>query len=172
MCFAVLEDLTGKIECIVFPKVFEEYEKFLSSREPLVLKGQVNLSESPRKFFPSKIRKLKDEIEERVTGVKISVRIEEVSENNLSQFKRVLLGHRGSVPIRLFFEHRTVEQGSLLGVATWWIPLHFWPQKLMRFLMPLTPWNLLSIGRHLKEGPIYHFFFDFYCYQRRFLYQW
>ena len=25
MCFATLEDMSGKIECIVFPKVYAEY---------------------------------------------------------------------------------------------------------------------------------------------------
>ena len=115
MCFAHLEDLTGKIECIIFPKVFEEYESLIFSREPLAIRGQVNLSESPRKFFPDKIRRLKEEIEERVTGVKISVKMEELSENNLSQFKRVILGHRGSVPIRLFFEHKDGQARLPLG---------------------------------------------------------
>ena len=39
MCFANLEDLSGKIECIVFPKVFSEYEHLLNGDEPLVVTG-------------------------------------------------------------------------------------------------------------------------------------
>jgi len=76
MCFLGLEDLTGKIECLIFPRTFAEFESLLSSDEPLIMTGQVNLSEEPRKFFPNKIQKLSDQAEERVTGVRINVKIE------------------------------------------------------------------------------------------------
>ena len=32
-----------------------EYEEILGEDDPLVITGQVNLDESPRKFFPTKI---------------------------------------------------------------------------------------------------------------------
>jgi DNA polymerase-3 subunit alpha len=57
--------------------------------------GNVNLSEEPRKFFPSKIMKLKDQAEERVTGVRINVEIEELISTKLEKFKQVLLSYRG-----------------------------------------------------------------------------
>ena len=56
MSFAMLEDLHGKIECIVFPRVFAEYEELLKSDDPVVMTGQVNLAEEPRKFFLKKFR--------------------------------------------------------------------------------------------------------------------
>ena len=39
MCFAQLEDLNGKIECIVFPRVFSENEQILSETDPVVMTG-------------------------------------------------------------------------------------------------------------------------------------
>lgn len=104
MCFATLEDLTGKIECIVFPRTFEEYEEILGTDEPVIMMGQVNLSEDPRKFFPSKIQKLKEEAEERVTGVKINVNLEGLNSKKLEKFKQVLLSYRGSVTTHLIFQ--------------------------------------------------------------------
>ncbi|MBH46554.1 MAG: DNA polymerase III subunit alpha [Halobacteriovorax sp.] len=101
MCFATLEDLTGKIECIVFPRTFAEYEEILAGDEPLIMEGQVNLAEEPRKFFPTKIQKLKDQAEERVTGVRISVEREQLNESRLKRFKQVLLSYRGSVPLHM-----------------------------------------------------------------------
>ncbi len=105
MCFATLEDLSGKIECIVFPKVFLEFEELLATDEPLLISGQVNLAEEPRKFFPTKIQKLKDEAEQRVTSVRINVNMNTLNASRLEQLKRVLLSYRGSVPMHIIFEH-------------------------------------------------------------------
>ncbi len=105
MCFATLEDLTGKIECIVFPRTFAEFEEILGGDEPLIMEGQVNLAEEPRKFFPTKIQKLKDQAEERVTGVRISVEREQLNESRLKRFKQVLLSYRGSVPLHMIVVH-------------------------------------------------------------------
>ena len=104
MCFATLEDLSGKLECIVFPRTFAEYEEILSSDEPLVMKGFSNLNEEPRKFFPEKILKLRDQAEERVTGVRINVKIDELNQKRLERFKQVLLSYRGTVPLDVIFE--------------------------------------------------------------------
>lgn len=104
MCFATLEDHSGKIECLVFPRVFAEYESLLQSEEPIMMMGQVNLSEEPRKFFPTKIQKLKDQAEERVTGVRINVKMEQLNPQKLERFKQVLLSYRGTVPGQIIFE--------------------------------------------------------------------
>lgn len=104
MCFAELEDLSGKIECIVFPDTFAEYEDILASDDPIILSGQVNLSEEPRKFFPSKIQKLKEQAEERVSHVRIHVKLKELTDLRLERFKQVLLSYRGSVPTQVIME--------------------------------------------------------------------
>ncbi|MBT7610986.1 MAG: DNA polymerase III subunit alpha, partial [Bacteriovoracaceae bacterium] len=104
MCFAELEDLTGKIECIVFPDTFAEFEDILSTDDPIIMTGQVNLSEEPRKFFPSKIQKLKEQAEERVSHVRIHVTIDQITDLNLERFRQVLLSYRGSVPTHLIME--------------------------------------------------------------------
>jgi DNA polymerase-3 subunit alpha len=115
MCFATLEDMSGKIECIVFPKTFAEYSELLSSDEPLVMTGQVNLAEEPRKFFPSKVQKLKEEAEQRVTSVRINVKINEANESSLNRLKQTLLGYRGSVPLHIIFEHEHGRARMPLG---------------------------------------------------------
>ncbi|EQC46588.1 DNA polymerase III subunit alpha [Bacteriovorax sp. Seq25_V] len=115
MCFATLEDLTGKIECIVFPKTYAEFAEFLSTDEPIILTGQVNLSEEPRKFFPSKIQKLKEEAEQRVTSVRINVKMDGVNLSRIDRLKQILLGYRGSVPLHLVFENELGRARIPLG---------------------------------------------------------
>lgn len=106
MCFATLEDLSGKIECIVFPKVFMEHFELLEGDEPLVLTGTVNLSETPKKFFPNKIQLMKDESEERVTSVRINVDLDGLNDFSLDKLKHILLSYRGSVPAHLIFQNQ------------------------------------------------------------------
>ncbi|MDD0853672.1 DNA polymerase III subunit alpha [Halobacteriovorax sp. GB3] len=115
MCFATLEDLSGKIECIVFPRTFLEFEELLATDEPLLITGQVNLSEDPRKIFPTKIQKLKDQAETRVTSVRINVNIDKFNEYKLESLKRVLLSYRGSVPMHIIFEHENGRARLPLG---------------------------------------------------------
>lgn len=115
MCFATLEDLSGKIECIVFPKVFAEYGELLSGDEPVVMKGWSNLSEDPRKFFPEKVTKLRDQAEERVTGVRINVNMDELNNSRLERFKQVLLSYRGTVPLDVIFESKEGRARMPLG---------------------------------------------------------
>jgi DNA polymerase III alpha subunit len=50
MAFVTVEDLHGKIECLFFPKIFAEFQQFLTLDEPLILSGYVSL-EDVKKFF-------------------------------------------------------------------------------------------------------------------------
>ncbi len=104
MCFATLEDLTGKIECIVFPRAFAEYEALLNSDEPVLVEGVVNLQENPRKILADKIHKLKEHSENRITGVRINVQLEDLTEIKLNKLRQVLLSYRGSTPMHMIFE--------------------------------------------------------------------
>ncbi len=104
MCFATLEDLSGKIECIVFPRTFAEYEMILNSDEPVLVEGNINLQESPRKILAEKIYLLKEQSENKITGVRISVNLEDLSEIKLNKLRQVLLSYRGSTPMHLIFE--------------------------------------------------------------------
>ena len=104
MAFVTFEDLSGKIECLFFPKTYAEFAPFLSSDEPLLLHGVVSLSEDPKKFFPSKISLLKDESDERVTSVRVNVPLSNLNPHSLNQMRTILLSYRGSVPIHFIFE--------------------------------------------------------------------
>jgi DNA polymerase-3 subunit alpha len=104
MAFVTFEDLSGKIECLFFPKVFAEYQQFLTGDDPLILNGVVNLAEDPKKFYPNKISYLKDESDDRVTSVRVNVPVGHLNPHSLTQMKQILLSYRGSVPIHFIFE--------------------------------------------------------------------
>ncbi len=50
MGFVTLEDLSGQIECLVFPKVYERYQGVLQEDETVVLSGRISVreEESPK----------------------------------------------------------------------------------------------------------------------------
>ena len=104
MAFVQFEDLSGKIECLFFPRVFAEFQQFLSSDEPLIMYGVVNMAEDPKKFYPNKIALLKDESDDRVTSVRVNVPLQNLNSYSLSQVKQILMSYRGSVPIHFIFE--------------------------------------------------------------------
>ncbi len=109
MAFATLEDLSGKMDVILFPKTYAEYGHYLDAEDPLVLNGVVNLAEEPRKFFPMKLHKLTDQADARVKKVKISIDLQNAAGNELDKLKSILLSYRGSIPAELNF---TSAQGS------------------------------------------------------------
>ncbi len=104
MAFSNLEDLTGKIECVIFPKVFTEYESLLHLDEPVIIEGQINTKEEPKKLFPMKISRLRDEREDRISGVRINVELEKVQDNMLEKLKETLVDFPGAIPTHIIFE--------------------------------------------------------------------
>ncbi len=50
MAFVTLEDLTGQIECLVFPRVFEKYQSILREDQIVVIHGRLSVreEESPK----------------------------------------------------------------------------------------------------------------------------
>ena len=101
MAFATLGDLAGRIECIVFPKVFQAAEALLQGDSPLLLTGHINMDESPRKFFPSKIKELQQHTEQKVVEVRLHVDTDQLNQHSLNRLRQVLLSYRGSVPVHM-----------------------------------------------------------------------
>jgi DNA polymerase-3 subunit alpha len=115
MCFATLEDLSGKIECIVFPRVFSEYEDILKTEDPVLMEGQVNLEETPKKFFPQKIEFLEEHSEERVNGVAVNIDLEILGGGDLERFKEIVMSFKGDIPIHLIFRSPEGRVRMFLG---------------------------------------------------------
>jgi len=104
MAFLNLEDLGGKIEALIFPRVFAECQDMLSTDEPVLMSGYVSLSEDPKKFIVDKITPLKDSADERVTAVRVNLPLENLNPHALTRVRQILLSYRGTVPIHFIFE--------------------------------------------------------------------
>ena len=47
MAFITLEDLTGSVEVIVFPKDFEKNREFLEEEQKIFVQGRVSVGDDP-----------------------------------------------------------------------------------------------------------------------------
>ncbi|MDA8792720.1 DNA polymerase III subunit alpha [Bacteriovoracaceae bacterium] len=101
MCFADMSDLTDKIECIVFPRTWSEYEHVITEGEPVLASGWVNLKEDPRKFFPTKIQLLEKAGTDNVRKLILDLPAENLHEHSLPRLKELLLSYRGTTPVQL-----------------------------------------------------------------------
>lgn len=104
MAFTTIEDLSGKIECIFFPKTYAECFEVLEGDDPIVLSGYVRLSDDRRSFYVNGARRIQDESDERVNAVRIKINTTDLNDYSLSKLKQVLLSYRGSVPTHLIME--------------------------------------------------------------------
>ncbi len=61
MAFVTLEDMTGQIECLVFPRVFERYQALLQEDEAVVLSGKISVREEEApKLLADRVERLED----------------------------------------------------------------------------------------------------------------
>tara|TARA_Y100000768_G_scaffold386204_1_gene374029 strand:+ start:1628 stop:5299 length:3672 start_codon:yes stop_codon:yes gene_type:complete len=104
MAFVTIEDLSGKIECIFFPKAYAECFEVLASKEPIVLNGYVRLSDDRRSFYVNSARNIADDADDKVQAVRIKINTDLLNDYSLPKLKQVLLSYRGSVPTHFIFE--------------------------------------------------------------------
>ena len=58
MAYVTLEDLSGEIEVLVFPRTLEKYRALLEDDALLLIKGRIDYQEENAKFFAEEIRPL------------------------------------------------------------------------------------------------------------------
>jgi DNA polymerase-3 subunit alpha len=104
MAFITIEDLSGKIECILFPRSYMECFEVIESTDPIVFHGYVRLSDERRSFFVNSAKLLTDESDDKVSAVRITVDTQSINEYTLPKLKQILLSYRGSVPAHIIFE--------------------------------------------------------------------
>lgn len=115
MAFIKLEDLTGVIEVIVFPKTFDRMRSLITQDGLVLIKGRVNIKEDELpKVICENIQVL-----EKANSEKIYIRLknkEEVSKAS-KEIKIIREGYEGNTTIYLFDEEK--KQSYRLGNDYW-----------------------------------------------------
>ena len=111
MGFITLEDLTGQIECLLFPRVFERYNKILELDTPLLLHGHLSVREDedtkllvdvaePLTPLPPKEEPISDVERAKHSPVKLYLRMKRAQ---MAEVKEVLQRQPGNVPVYMNF---------------------------------------------------------------------
>jgi len=102
MAFAQLEDLTGTVEVIVFPKSYEAYSQFLKEDEKVFIKGRISVEEDKdAKLICQSVTPF-DQVERRLW---IRFRTPEDYREKAQQLQQIIDAHGGRDQVILYIEH-------------------------------------------------------------------
>ncbi|MDD4080721.1 MAG: DNA polymerase III subunit alpha, partial [Eubacteriales bacterium] len=123
MAFVTLEDLTGQVECLVFPRVYERLEGSLEADKACLLTGRLSVTEDrPPSLIVDKARPLGMDAQEPVSDAALAKRAPvklylEVQRGQMDACQEVLSRTPGSIPIYVKLQG---EEGTFLAPRSWW----------------------------------------------------
>ncbi|MEA3306057.1 MAG: DNA polymerase III subunit alpha [Candidatus Omnitrophota bacterium] len=117
MAIAQMEDLTGIVEVLVFPKSYLKIGKYIKADNMIFLRARLSLREEAPKLIAEDIIPL-EEAQERLTrAIVINLITVGLDKKTLESLKFILSNHKGNIPARICFqpsEHKkvTLAMGS------------------------------------------------------------
>lgn len=114
MAYAVLEDTTGSVEVVLFPRVFGSARELLVPGRVVLVEGRTDGSEEAVRILAERVRPLPP-----AESAKVLIRLgAQTDARILPALQALLLRHRGKSPVYLFFP----ALGKYLRVApTFWV---------------------------------------------------
>ena len=105
MALLNIEDASGSMECIVFPKVLQEYSPILIEDAILAIQGRLSFREDEE---PKLIAEIIEDIETAISKHKeperLYIKLSEKNDENLKLVMKSLAPYQGFTEVRLFFE--------------------------------------------------------------------
>ena len=103
MCFAEFEDITGKLETVIFPKVYDEYEHLIRLDEPFIIEGTVSLREDEEpKILLNKILPL-GEFKVSEENFTLFLKFNSKEDKRITDVLRLCELYGGETPVKLYF---------------------------------------------------------------------
>ncbi len=115
MANIILEDMTGSIEVVVFPDLFNRVFGILKSDDPIMVKGMVESNESSMKVIAQDITLLEKMKEHDVKATEIYLQEQSINKQLLMDIKHILFKYPGTCPLR--FRIRLSNNGKEILVA-------------------------------------------------------
>lgn len=117
MAFVKIEDLYGTIDLIIFPKIFDRYNKFINEDSIISINGTLNISdEDEPKIIVDKILPLKKE-----SDTKLYLRVQNYDKNNIRNIKDVLSQYPGDSPVYIYIEKM---KKKIIAEREYWININ------------------------------------------------
>lgn len=108
MAYFNVEDLTGSIAVLLFPKAMLKYNNLLENDLPIIVKGRLNLQEDDPKLFVEHMEALTLNLEkpiavEKQESLQIYLKIPQKQGSDFERVQDALLQYSGSIPVYVFF---------------------------------------------------------------------
>ena len=104
MCFAEFEDISGEIEVLVFPSVYERCSGLLKPGEKLFIRGKVSLKdEEDPKILADDITEAEARIKE-LSKMKLVLRVSSADTDKMPLIRKAAADHPGDAPVQIYFE--------------------------------------------------------------------
>jgi len=95
MAFVTLEDLTGFVEMVVFPEVYQASMELIKSEEPLLVGGTLDIGEETCKLLVTEVCALKEVKAQKTRRVHFRLSTPGLDEGQLRRLKEIITRHRG-----------------------------------------------------------------------------
>jgi DNA polymerase-3 subunit alpha len=96
----LVEDLTGELQVMVFPKVYEAVSPYCHTDAVLVIKGRLDVSEDSPRLMAMEVS-VPDLSVDRNTPLVITVSAQQCTPDTVERLKRVLSAHPGGTEVHL-----------------------------------------------------------------------
>lgn len=103
MAIIQLEDLTGQVETLIFPRTYSKYANLIKNDAIVFIKGRLNLKEETPKIITEEITSIKDVRKKYTSSIEIKLYTSGLEENTLKKLKDILLNYAGKTPVYLNF---------------------------------------------------------------------
>ena len=137
MAYCTLEDLTGTLEVLVFPKVLEAYAQLVEVDKVVLIRGRINTQEETIKFFAEEISELSPNMGYEKLFIKIDSGMGDTEK--IDVIREILTNYQGNIPVYLFFSR---EKKLILTDKKYWVN---WDEKLKESLLEVCKEDDLSI---------------------------
>jgi DNA polymerase-3 subunit alpha len=109
MMIGNVEDLTGTIPLVVFPRAYEKYASMLSDDAVVIIKGKVNIDSmnDEKKVICDVVKPLSKE-----KGRIFHVKVDREKFNSLPELKNIFSSYKGKDPVYLHMDGKVIKVGE------------------------------------------------------------
>lgn len=117
MAFFKLDDFTGSCECLMFSKVYAEYQSFIEEEETVYIVGNLESSGDSIKMQVKKVLPLKKAANELTESLKLTINKDKIAAENLLELKKILSSSEGSIPVFIHLSENGSNKGKLFSLS-------------------------------------------------------
>jgi len=117
MAFFKLDDFTGSCECLMFSKVYAEYQSFIEEEETVYIVGDLESSGDSIKMQVKKVLPLKKAANELTESLRLIINKDKIAAEKLLDLKKVLISSEGNIPVFIQLSENGNNKGKLFSLS-------------------------------------------------------